>query len=78
MKKTQKRRMKPTAFIRRYGKVMLGGAIIAAVVFCSIFAPLLTDYDPEKVAMSDRKQLPSEEHLLGTDNLGRDIWARLL
>ena len=76
--KQKKRRMKPLAFIKRYGRILLGGGIIAAVVFCSVFASFLTDWDPEKADIKNRSQAPSEEHLLGTDIYGRDMWSRIL
>ena len=76
--KTLKPRMKPGVFIKKYGRILLGGTIIAAVVFCSIFAPLLTDWDPEQVEIMHRSETPSEEHLLGTDIYGRDMWSRIL
>lgn len=75
----EKKRMKPRIFIKKYWRLILGGAIIAAIVFCSIFAPFLTDQDPEFVDVINAKLKPGENgHLLGTDALGRDIWARLL
>jgi len=74
-----KKRMKPRIFIKKYWRLILGGAIIAAVIFCSIFAPMLTDFDAEFVDMSVAKLRPGEQgHLLGTDALGRDVWARIL
>ena len=76
--KQKKRRMKPLAFIKKYGRILLGGGIIAAVVFCSVFASFLTDWDPEKADITNRSQTPSEEHLLGTDIYGRDMWSRIL
>ena len=76
--KNKKPRIKPLAFIKRYGRILLGGGIILAVVLCSIFAPLLTDWDPEDVSLMEAKQEPNDEHVLGTDLYGRDMWARLL
>ena len=77
--KTKKPRMKFSAFLKKYGRIMIGGVIIATVLFCTIFAPLLTDYDPEEVGdYSEFKQPPSEEHWLGTDLYGRDMWARII
>lgn len=78
MSKTTKKRMKPGVFMRKYGRILLGGGIIAAVIFCSIFAPFLTKWDPEMVEVSVAKQPPSAEHILGTDIYGRDMWARIL
>ena len=77
--KTKKPRMKFTAFLKKYGRIMIGGVIIATVLFCTIFAPLLTQYDPEEVGdYSEFKQPPSEKHWLGTDLYGRDMWARII
>lgn len=67
-----------TRFLKKYGRLMIGGSIIAAVVFCAIFAPVLTDQDPTLVVLANSKQLPNAEHILGCDYYGRDIWARLL
>ncbi len=78
MTKTKKQRMKPLVFIRKYGRIIIGGTIIAAVLFCSIFAPFLTNWDPEAVEVMDAKQPPSAEHILGTDLYGRDLWSRIL
>lgn len=77
--KTKKPRMLFTAFLKKYGRILIGGTIIATVLFCVAFAPLLTNYDPEEVgAYEDFKQPPSKEHWLGTDMYGRDMWARLI
>ena len=73
-----KGKMKFKIFIRKYGRMILGGAIVAAVLICSIFAPLLTSHDPTLVDVLSAKQLPSDEHILGTDTFGRDLWARIL
>ena len=76
--KQKKPRIKPLAFIKRYGRILLGGSIIVAVVFCSIFADFLTDWDPEKADIKNRSQEPTAEHILGTDIYGRDMWSRIL
>lgn len=55
----------------------IGGAISAAVVAMIVMGYFWTPYDP--TAMGDEKFLPpSLEHLLGTDNFGRDIFSRVL
>ena len=73
-----KRRMKPKAFIKKYWRLFLGGLIIATVIFCAVCAPMLTDCDPEFVDVLNAKAKPSAEHPVGTDTLGRDVWARIL
>jgi peptide/nickel transport system permease protein len=52
--------------------VLLLFAVLAAA------APLLTSYDPTEQSLSDAFLKPSGAHLLGTDNLGRDILARIM
>jgi peptide/nickel transport system permease protein len=56
------------------GGVILLGLIVAA----AIFAPLLTSYNPITQNLTNTLQGPSAHHLLGTDQLGRDTFARLL
>ena len=57
---------------------ILGLAAVLLLLFASLGAPLLTRYDPSFVDASARFLPPSAEHLLGTDNVGRDVWARIL
>ena len=75
---TQRKRLKPMRFLAKYGRLILGGGIIGLIILGSIFAPFLTQYDPEVYNLDIRKQLPSAEHLLGTDNYGRDMFTRIL
>ena len=72
------RRIKPLRFIQKYGRLLIGGAIIAVVLFGAIFAPFLTDYDTETLDLDNIKQEPSAEHVLGTDRYGRDMLTRIL
>ena len=55
-----------------------GIAVFSVILLASVLAPLLTKYDPLQVNMSAVLQAPSKEHILGTDKIGRDIFARLL
>lgn len=57
---------------------IFGITVFLLIVLMSIFAPLLTSFDPQKIDLRSVLQPPSGEHLLGTDKLGRDIWSRLL
>ena len=52
--------------------------VISIVTLASILAPLIAPYDPELIDPGQRLQAPSRSHLLGTDDLGRDIFSRLL
>jgi peptide/nickel transport system permease protein len=61
----------------------VGGLILLVVVLASVFAPALTSIDPIKPSFSKRLRPPwglggSSDYVLGTDNLGRDIFSRLL
>lgn len=76
--KPKKKRRKPAAFLRRYGRVLIGGTLVAIVVFIAIFAPMLTKYDPNAVDMSIAKQAPNAEHWFGTDIYGRDLYSRTI
>lgn len=57
---------------------IIGIAIFTIIILTSIFAPLLTSYDPLQVDMKSVLQPPSSEHILGTDKVGRDVFSRVL
>lgn len=57
---------------------VLGLALVLLMLGSAICADLLTIYEPNKIAPRDRFQGPSLEHFLGTDHLGRDLFARVL
>ena len=48
------------------------------IILSSIFAPLITKYDPQKVDLRSMLKPPSSEHILGTDKIGRDVFARII
>jgi peptide/nickel transport system permease protein len=58
-------------------RLFVGFALVALVAAIAAAAPLLAPYDPTKSSMS-MLALPSWINWLGTDELGRDIWSRLL
>ena len=72
--------------MKRLGRsptTLIGGVILLAVVLASAGAPLLTAADPVKPSFGKRLSRPwalggASGYPLGADNLGRDIWARLL
>ena len=57
---------------------VVGVFIILTLVLLSICAPLLTDYTISETDLFSIKLAPSSEHILGTDELGRDVFTRLL
>jgi ABC-type dipeptide/oligopeptide/nickel transport system permease subunit len=62
---------------RRYRPGLAGGVIVLALVLTALFAPILAPESPtEKVGR--RAAAPSSEFLLGNDEIGRDVFSRLL
>lgn len=58
--------------------VAVGAFIIIAIILVVIFAPLVAPYNPNKQALEIRLQQPTREHVLGTDELGRDVLSRVI
>jgi peptide/nickel transport system permease protein len=56
----------------------VGLILVLIVVFCGIFGPWITPFDPLKINVPDKFQAPSFTHLMGTDNLGRDVFSRVI
>ncbi|MCJ7548504.1 MAG: ABC transporter permease, partial [Anaerolineae bacterium] len=64
---------------RRHHLAVVGLIVIAGFILLGIFAPLIAPYDP--ITDQDpynRNSIPTAEHLLGTDEVGRDVLSRLL
>jgi peptide/nickel transport system permease protein len=65
---------------RRYaghGGIVAGGAIALALLLIALFGPALAPFDPTAVVA--RPLMPPQPgHLMGTDNLGRDVFSRVL
>jgi len=64
--------------LRMNATLAAGLALLGALVLAALFAPLLTSWDPIEQDLSRSLQDPGNGHLLGTDQLGRDVFARLL
>jgi peptide/nickel transport system permease protein len=58
--------------------VIFGFVIIFLLIIGAFFAPLLSPYDPYAFDLKISLQQPTSQHLLGTDNLGRDILSRII
>ncbi len=71
-----------TLFLRRFRRkttALVGLAILVLVVLSAVFAPMLTRYEPARIAPRMALQPPGTEgHLLGTDHFGRDQLTRIL
>ena len=59
-------------------KLLLGTIIIFTLTILAVFAPLLAKYDPNVISIDEALLAPSSAHLFGTDQLGRDLFSRML
>lgn len=64
--------------IRRSPLTLAGLAITSLVMLCMIFAPWLATHDPNALNLSARLAAPSAEHWFGTDEVGRDLFSRVV
>ena len=71
---------KPGIKFNRFNKMSLGSRIafivIALLAFCAIFARFIAPCDPVKITQN--YQAPTSAHWFGTDNLGRDVFSRVM
>lgn len=81
-KRKSQQRIKKTAQIikafRREPRGLIGLSIIAVIFLCALFSPRIAPFDPNEQDIAHRFAGPSQEHLLGTDYVGRDILSRLI
>lgn len=56
---------------------MVGIVILLVILFCALFAPLIAPYDPQAISR-DRLLPPGATYLMGTDNLGKDVFSGIL
>ena len=56
----------------------VGAVIVALILVAALFAPWLSPYDPDALDVMQRFAAPGRAHWLGTDQLGRDLFSRLL
>jgi peptide/nickel transport system permease protein len=57
---------------------VIGALIVVLLILMAIFAPLIATHDPIAQDLSKRLLPPSGENWMGTDELGRDIWSRVV
>jgi ABC-type dipeptide/oligopeptide/nickel transport system permease subunit len=58
--------------------LMVGLLIVGVFTVISILAPWISPYAPDKTDLANALQMPSGDHWFGTDELGRDIFSRIL
>ncbi|WP_423801865.1 ABC transporter permease [Neobacillus sp. SAB-20_R2A] len=57
--------------------IVTGGIIILLLSLIALLGPLLVPHTPYEMEVTNRLKAPSSEHLLGTDNFGRDLLSRI-
>lgn len=73
------RRERPAILrLARRPSAAIGALVLVVVVLLAIAAPFVTPHDPMQLAVRNRLQAPSLVHWMGTDDLGRDVFTRLL
>jgi peptide/nickel transport system permease protein len=57
---------------------MIGLAIVGVIALLAIFAPVIATHDPYALNRIERLQGPTGSHIMGTDDLGRDLFSRIV
>ncbi len=65
-------------FVRQQPLGAIGLFVCLVTVFAGVFAPAIDRHDPNLATVSDRLQGPGAAYWLGTDDLGRDQWSRII
>ena len=62
--------------LHRYPTMVIGGGLLAIIIVCAVFAPVLFTGDPITFNPINRLKAPGEAFWFGTDMFGRDIYSR--
>lgn len=78
---SESQRERIARFVRKFRtntKAMVGLTIVVSLIVIAIFAPLIAPYSHTQTDIPDRSEAPSLDHPFGTDDLGRDIFSRVV
>jgi peptide/nickel transport system permease protein len=64
--------------ILQTGRGVVALLLVIVIIGSAVFAPLLAPYDPAVQDLAHKLEPPNQEHLLGTDQFGRDVLSRIL
>ena len=64
--------------LRANRAALLGMILILLILLMALFAPLIARYDPNAIDLVNMRKPPSSAHWFGTDDLGRDVFARVV
>ena len=73
-----RRRRRTLTRLRRRPMAVAGMTVATLFVLVAIFAPLIAPYDPADTNFDAVLQHPSSAHIMGTDDLGRDVFSRVV
>ena len=65
-------------YFKRNRLAVAGLVIVLIMFFLAVFAAMLSPYDPGGIDIEGKLKKPCKPHLMGTDNLGRDVLSRML
>lgn len=74
----RKERLGFLSSIRRHRSASIGLALVCALALLAILAPYIAPYDPLEQDVLNALRPPSRVHLLGTDDVGRDLLSRII
>lgn len=66
------------ARLRHDPLALLGALVVIAVLLLGLLAPIVAPYDPNQISGTEALQAPSWQHPFGTDELGRDVFSRVI
>jgi peptide/nickel transport system permease protein len=75
--RTSPKRPRLRAFAR-HRLAVFGAVVIGMLVLVAIFAPFIATHDPNEIDLFATSESPSSEHWLGTDDIGRDVFSRVV
>ncbi len=65
-------------YVRRHPTIIIGGALLLAMMGMAVFAPYLGTTDPQALSPIKRLRWPQAQYWFGTDMLGRDVYSRTI
>jgi peptide/nickel transport system permease protein len=63
---------------KRHKLALVSAFVLLVLLLLAVFAPLLTKYTPTQSGTGTPLKGPSRAHLMGTDQIGRDVWTQVL
>ncbi len=70
--------MRVAHFARNNVLFVIGSVMFITIVLLAILAPWIAPYDPTEIMFLDKLKVPSADHLMGTNELGQDIFSQVL